>query len=35
MQCKKLTSKRLLKASNKNKCKLMREIIKGNLKYKG
>lgn len=35
MQRKILTSKKLLKASYKDKCKLMREIIKGNLKYKG
>lgn len=34
MQRKILTSKRLMKASYKKKCRLMIEIIKGNLKYK-
>ena len=34
MQSKILTSKMLTKASYKKKCRLMTEIIKGNLKYK-
>lgn len=32
---KKLTSKKLLKASDIKKCKLMKAIIKGQLKYVG
>lgn len=35
MQRKILTSKMLLKASCKKKCRLMAEIIKGNMKFKG
>jgi len=30
-----LSKNQLLKASYKRKCQFMREIIKGNLKYKG